>query len=94
MGATVIVNLSARAEYADSYGDLLNMVKAQSQKLQCAYILSNAGYGESTTDLAFEESGIICQNGQVLCDRESSISSPFSAVIDVNAIAYQRKGNA
>lgn len=94
MGATVIVNLSARAEYADSYGDLLNMVKAQSQKLQCAYILSNAGYGESTTDLAFEECGIICQNGQVLCDRESSISSPFSAVIDVNAIAYQRKGNA
>lgn len=91
MGATVIVNLCARPEQSESYVVLRDMVKAQSKKLQCAYILSNAGYGESTTDYVFEETSIVCQNGQIICDRENQNSNP---VIDVNAIAYQRLGNA
>ena len=42
------------------------LVKSQSAKLYCGYIYSDAGYGESTTDLVFAGDNMIAENGTIL----------------------------
>ena len=37
------------------------LVKSQSAKLYCGYIYSDAGYGESTTDLVFAGDNMIAE---------------------------------
>ncbi len=70
-GATVIANLSASAAAVgkDDYRRLL--VRTQSAKSHCGYILANCGDGESTTDLVFGSHSLIADNGEILAERPS-----------------------
>lgn len=67
-GATVLLNLSASnvtVAKAD-YRHLL--VGSQSGRCLAAYLYSGAGYGESTTDLAWDGHAIIYENGDLLAE--------------------------
>ena len=52
-GATVICNTSASNELTAKKDYRRNLVSMQSAKLVSGYIYSNAGSGESTTDVVF-----------------------------------------
>jgi len=69
-GATVLANLSAsNATIAKAdYRRLLCL--SQSAKCLAAYVYAGAGYGESTTDLAWDGHAIIAENGELLAESE------------------------
>ncbi len=41
---------------------------SQSAKCIAAYAYASAGYGESTTDLAWDGHAIVCENGELLSE--------------------------
>jgi NAD+ synthase (glutamine-hydrolysing) len=69
-GATVLLNLSAsdvtvgKAEYRRL------LVESQSARCLAAYLYAGAGFGESTTDLAWDGHALICENGTRLAESE------------------------
>ncbi len=65
-GATLILNLSG-ANYLVGKADYnRQLVSMHSSKLLCAYALSNAGLGESSTDVVFSGHHMICEAGKLL----------------------------
>ena len=90
-GASVIANLSASDEVIGKAAYRKNLAATQSGRLVCAYLYSNAGRGESTTDMVFSGHGLVCENGEVLSE-----SLPFSggwaeADIDLHALRHDRR---
>ena len=83
-GATVMANLSAsnitigKAQYRRQL--------AQSQSARCiaAYLYSASGPGESTTDLAWDGHGLICENGALLAESERFADSPRLTFADID----------
>ncbi len=69
-GATVLANLSAsnitigKADYRKL------LAAAQSGRCVAAYLYSAAGFGESTTDLAWDGHALIYENGELLAESE------------------------
>lgn len=67
-GATVLINLSAsnvtigKAEYRRQ------LVAGQSARCLAAYLYTSAGFGESTTDLAWDGHGMIYENGTAVAE--------------------------
>lgn len=89
-GATAIVNLSASDEVIGKAEYRKKLVSIQSAKNACAYLYSNAGIGESTTDMVYSGHSFIYENGRVLSE-----SKPFSmqdavADIDFESIEFER----
>lgn len=78
-GATIIANLSASNEIIGKADYRRTLVKSHSAKNICAYILSNAGKGESTSDVVFAAHNLICENGRVL--KESKLFNDDAALI-------------
>lgn len=82
-GATVICNPSTsddtigKAEYRRS------LVRMQSGKLCCAYIYTDSGFGESTTDTVYSAQNIICENASLLSESERFTTGITYADIDV-----------
>ena len=58
-GATVICNLSSSDDLIGKAQYRHELVRMQSGKLYCAYIYSDSGFGESTTDMVFSGHNII-----------------------------------
>ncbi|MDE2345122.1 MAG: NAD(+) synthase [Gammaproteobacteria bacterium] len=91
-GATVLVNLSAsnatvaKAEYRRE------LVDNQSARCMAAYIYSASGYGESTTDLAWDGHGMIYENGVQLAEAERFRygSQLITADIDLERLIHDR----
>lgn len=91
-GATLLINLSAsnatiaKAEYRR------NLVSGQSARCLAAYAYSGAGYGESTTDLAWDGHGMICENGTLLRETERFVDAPqlICADIDLDRLIQER----
>lgn len=97
-GATVIANLSASNETIGKEEYRRRLVKLQSAKTTAGYIYSDAGYGESTTDLVFASHCLICENGSLLAERKP-FATPLRATaaerltvteLDVNMLAGER----
>lgn len=90
-GANIIVNLSASDEAAGKaeYRELL--VRAQSAKTVSGYVYSDAGDGESTTDMVFAGHNIICENGVVLAESELFRNGLTVSEIDVQRLAFERR---
>ncbi len=80
-GATIIANLAARSAVIGSGDALRRAVAAQSARVACAYVLANAGGGESTTDMAFSGRHILAENGHVLAE-----NAPFSGLMAVTDV--------
>ncbi|MBP5209650.1 MAG: NAD(+) synthase, partial [Clostridia bacterium] len=90
-GATTVVNLCASDEFFGKSELRRQLTVMQSRKACCAYVLADAGEGESTTDMVFAGNHIACQLGDVLAEK-----APFSdgdtlfCTLDVGAVAMNR----
>ena len=90
-GATLIANLSASDELTakDEYRSLL--VRSQSAKLYCGYIYSDAGCGESTTDMVFAGDNIIAENGVILSRSKKFTNQCVYAELDLERMLIERR---
>ena len=90
-GAVIICNPSTsddtigKAEYRRS------LVRMQSGKLCCAYIYTDSGFGESTTDTVYSAQNIICENASLLSESERFTTGITYADIDVQKLMGERR---
>lgn len=91
-GATVLVNLSASnvTMGKEDYRRLLG--SSQSARCLAAYLYCASGYGESTTDLAWDGHGYIYENGSLLAEtkRFAYESQLATADIDLDRLLQDR----
>ncbi|MBQ1507582.1 MAG: NAD(+) synthase [Ruminococcus sp.] len=90
-GATVILNLSASDEIIGKAAYRRDLVRVQSGKLICAYVYSDAGIGESTTDMVFSGHNIIAENASVLAESRKFSNGITYADIDLERIISERR---
>ncbi|MCD8372339.1 MAG: NAD(+) synthase [Clostridia bacterium] len=90
-GANIIVNLSCSDEIAGKAEYRRDLVKMQSAKLLCGYVYSDAGDGESTTDMVFAGHNLICENGTVLAESELFKNGLIYADIDADKLEGERR---
>src|ERR1700736_4880263 len=91
-GATVLFNPSgspvtvAKAEYRRA------LVENQSARCMAAYLYAGAGAGESTTDLAWDGQGLICENGNLLAESRRFSTEPqlVCSEIDLERLSQER----
>lgn len=92
-GANVLINLSAsnitigKAEYRRQ------LVASQSARCLAAYVYTSAGYGESTTDLAWDGHGMIYENGTGVAESShfSYKSQLVTGDLDLDRLAQDRR---
>ncbi|HSC57593.1 MAG TPA: NAD(+) synthase, partial [Nitrospira sp.] len=92
-GATVLINLSAsnitigKAEYRRQ------LVASQSARCLAAYLYTSAGFGESTTDLAWDGHGMIYENGTAVAEscRFSYKSQLLTGDLDLDRLTQDRR---
>jgi len=91
-GATVLVNLSASNITVGKDEYRTQLVANQSGRCIAAYLYCAAGFGESTTDLAWDGHGMIYENGSRLAEtRRFAYQSQFIAGdIDLDRIVQDR----
>ena len=89
-GATLILNLSASNEVVGKADYRRQLVCGQSARLACGYVYTDAGEGESTTDLVFSGHDLIAENGALLAERRFATGLTISE-IDVQRLAYERR---
>lgn len=90
-GATVLANLSASDDTIGKAEYRRNLVKMQSGKLICAYVFSDSGFGESTTDLVFSGQNLICENAVLLAESKRFTTGITYADIDLQRIEGERR---
>ena len=92
-GAEVTLNLSASPTLLGKYEYLRALVASQSARCIGAYVYASAGNGESSTDLVFDGTAIIAENGRLLCEsqRWTNGAKFITADIDIEAIRYDRR---
>ncbi|MDD5475356.1 MAG: NAD(+) synthase [Syntrophales bacterium] len=91
-GATVLGNLSVsnitvgKAEYRHT------LVSGQSARCIAAYLYTAAGFGESSTDLAWDGQGLIYENGTLLAETVRFSREPqiVCADIDLDRLSQER----
>ncbi len=89
-GTTIIANLSASDEISGKSKVRRNLISSHSSRLLCGYIYSNAGDGESTTDLVFSGHNIICERGNILEESRLFENKVIYSDIDVDTIVSER----
>ncbi len=91
-GATVLVNLSASNITVGKDEYRRELVANQSGRCMAAYLYCAAGYGESTTDLAWDGHGLIYENGSRVAEtqRFEYTSHLATGDIDLDRIAQDR----
>lgn len=93
-GANIIVNLSCSDETAGKAEYRKDLIRMQSAKLICGYVYSDAGDGESTTDMVFAGHNIICENGRILAESKLFENELVYSEIDVQMLADERRRRA
>lgn len=83
-GATVLLNLSASNVTVGKADFRRELVGGQSARCLAAYAYSAAGYGESTTDLAWDGHGVIYENGNALAETRRFLDEPQCVFADVD----------
>ncbi len=91
-GAQVLVNLSASPASLGKAAYRRDLVAQQSARCMAAYLFSAAGFGESSTDLAWDGHGLICENGQCLAESEryAQTSQLLLADVDIGRLGQDR----
>ena len=91
-GAQLIVNLSASNEVLLKHEYRKSLVSATSSRLFCAYLYCSCGYGESTQDLVWAGSSLICEYGSILAESErfKTGSGHIMADIDIEKLEALR----
>ena len=83
-GATVFGNLSASNIIIGKEGYRHQLVSNQSARCIAAYLYSAAGFGESTTDLAWDGHAMIYENGTLLAESQRFAAAPQLTLADVD----------
>lgn len=91
-GATVLCNLSASNITIGKGAYRRDLCAAQSGKCVAAYLYTAAGFGESTTDLAWDGHAMIYENNELLAESERFANSEqiLFADIDLERLAQDR----
>ncbi len=91
-GATVLLNLSASNVTVGKADFRRLLASSQSARCLAAYAYSAAGYGESTTDLAWDGHGMIYENGNALAETRRFADEPqlICADIDLDRLNDER----
>jgi len=91
-GATVLANLSASNVTVGKDDYRRQLGANQSARCLAAYLYGAAGFGESTTDLAWDGHGFVYENGTLLAEsaRFQYGSHLITADIDLDRIAQDR----
>ncbi len=84
-GATVVANLSASDETVGKAEYRRTLVCSSSGRQHCAYIYSDAGVGESSTDVVFSGHDMIAENGAIIAE-----SLPFENGVAVTDLDVDR----
>ena len=94
-GATLVCNPSASGETVGMANYRKQNLQALTRRLLTGYVMSEAGFGESTTDHVFGGHKIVLENGDLLAEQ-----TPFAeddgiliSEIDVDAILFERRRN-
>lgn len=91
-GATVLANLSASNITIGKDEYRSQLVANQSGRCLAAYVYCAAGYGESTTDLAWDGHGMVYENGSRLAQTARFAYGPqlVCADVDLDRLAQDR----
>jgi NAD+ synthase (glutamine-hydrolysing) len=91
-GATVLVNLSGSNITVGKAAYRRQLVANQSARCISAYLYTAAGFGESTTDLAWDGQGLIYENGTKLAEskRFSYDSQLVTGDVDLDRLSQDR----
>ena len=91
-GATVIANISASNIIIGKAETRRALCRAQSARGVCAYVYAASGWGESTTDLAWDGHAMIHENGALLAESERFAREPslLPADIDLERLTQER----
>lgn len=91
-GATVLVNLSASNVTVTKDDYRRQLVSNQSARCLAAYVYTAAGFGESTTDLAWDGQAMVCENGSLLAEsRKFAYASQLvTAEVDLDRLSQER----
>ncbi len=91
-GATVLLNCSASNVTVAKADYRRLLVASQSARCLAAYLYSGAGYGESTTDLAWDGHAMIYEDGGLLAESRRFSYEPqlVCAEIDLERLAQER----
>jgi len=91
-GATVLANLSASNVTIGKADYRRLLCLSQSAKCIAAYVYAAAGYGESTTDLAWDGHLLVCENGEILAESPRfSVEGGFViADVDLERLRHER----
>ena len=91
-GATILANLSASNATIGKADYRRLLCASQSGRCIAAYVYSGAGFGESTTDLAWDGHALIYENGELLaeCERFAVVPSLIVADVDLDRLRQDR----
>ena len=82
--AQLILNLSASNEYLFKHEYRKSLVGATASRLYAAYIYCSCAEGESTTDLVWAGSSLICENGSFLAEGKRFARGSRFIIADVD----------
>jgi NAD+ synthase (glutamine-hydrolysing) len=83
-GAQLLINLSASNDYLFKHEYRKSLVCATSARLYAAYVYCSCAEGESTTDLVWAGSSLICENGSILAEAERYTRGSRCIVADID----------
>src|SRR6476620_3258146 len=83
-GATVLTNLSASNITIGKADYRRDLCAAHSARTIAGYVYTAAGFGESTTDLAWDGQTLICENGDLLAESERFSDSEQLTLADLD----------
>lgn len=83
-GATIVLNLSASNVTIGKSDERHMLSRASSARGICAYAYSASGYGESTTDLAWDGQGMIYELGELMGESQRFDRAAELCVVDVD----------
>jgi NAD+ synthase (glutamine-hydrolysing) len=91
-GATVLANLSASNITVGKADYRRTLCSSQSARTISAYVYTAAGFGESTTDLAWDGQALIYENGDMMAESERFSDDPqiIFADLDLDRIVSDR----
>jgi len=92
-GATLIVNSSARNEAIGKESRHRSLILDQSARMVTGYINSNAGEGESTSDVVYGGGCVIIEDGKVLKEAKKYQSGIIYTEIDIWKLVSERRRN-
>lgn len=90
-GANLILNPSASNELTSKKDYRRMLTTIQSAKLICGYVYTNAGSGESTTDVVFSGHHLICENGSLLSESKGFDEDIIYGDIDLLKLVSERR---